>query len=263
MKKFLTFILLSILLNSCIPKKNLVYFQGEQQTLDSIQRVQETPYRLQINDVLNIQIKSPNKDLVNLFTTREEGSGSTNTRYSEEALYFNGYSVGKHGNIRLPYLGEINVLGYTTTEVREKLDKEFENYFKNSDDVFVTVKLAGVRVTILGEVKETGVVIIYQNQVTLVDAIAFAGDITLVGNRKNVSIFRRGPDRTERFEVNMLDLESFNRDNFYIQPNDVIYVEPLKQKSWGTGATGMQTLTTIIAIFSLLTTTLLLINAFK
>ena len=111
--------------------------------------------------------------------------------------------------------------------------------------------------------KETGVVIIYQNQVTLVDAIAAAGDITLVGNRKNVSIFRKGPDRTERFEVNMLDLASFNRDNFYIQPNDVIYVEPLKQKSWGTGATGMQTLTTIIAIFSLLTTTLLLINAVK
>jgi polysaccharide export outer membrane protein len=262
MKKFLTFILLASLLHSCIPKKNLVYFQGELQQIDSVQRIQETPYRLMINDILNIQIKSPDKDLVALFTTQITG-GNSNLRYSEQAQYFSGYSIDNHGNIRLPYIGEINVLGYTTREVREKIDEAFSNYFKNSDDVFVTVKLAGVRVTILGEVKTTGTLIIYPNQVTLVDAIATAGDITLVGNRKNVSIFRRGTDGTERFIVNMLDLASFNRDNFYIQSNDVIYVEPLKQKSWGTGATGMQTLTTIIAIFSLLTTTLLLINAFK
>ena len=262
MKRILTFILLAILINSCIPKKNLVYFQGELKQIDSLQRIQETPYRLQINDIITIQIKSPDKDLVTLFTTRATG-GTTNYRYSEQSLYFDGYSIDKHGNIRVPYLGEINVLGYTTDEVREKIDKEFENYFKNSDDVFVTVKLAGVRVTIIGEVKTTGVHIIYQNQVTLVDAIATAGDITVVGNRKNVSLFRKGPSGTERFVVNMLDLSSFNKDNFYIQSNDVIYVEPLKQKSWGTGTTGMQTLTTIIAIFSLLTTTLLLINAFK
>ncbi len=262
MKKLFTFILLAILLNSCIPKKNLVYFQGEMQQIDSLQRIQETPYRLQMNDILTIQIKSPNKELIALFTTRATG-GTTNYRYSEQSLYFDGYSIDKHGNIRVPYLGVINVLGYTTSEVREKIDKLFENYFKNSDDVFVTVKLAGVRVTIIGEVKTTGVHIIYQNQVTLVDAIAVAGDITLVGNRKNVSIFRKSAERTERFVVDMLDLSTFNTDNFYIQSNDVIYVEPLKQKSWGTGATGMQTLTTIIAIFSLLTTTLLLINAFN
>ncbi len=148
-------------------------------------------------------------------------------------------------------------------EVREKIDKEFENYFKNLDDVFVTVKLAGVRFTIIGEVKSTGTLVIFQNQVTLIDAIATAGDITLVGNRKNVSIFRKTPAGTKRYVVDMLDLETFNSENFYIQSNDVIYVEPLKQKSWGTGATGMQTLLTITAIFSLITTVLLLTQAFN
>ena len=98
---------------------------------------------------------------------------------------------------------------------------------------------------------------------TLVDAIATSGDITLVGNRKNVSIFRKNNEGTERFVVDMLDLATFNEDNFYIQSNDVIYVEPLKQKSWGTGATGMQTLLAITAIFSLVTTVLLLTQAFK
>jgi polysaccharide export outer membrane protein len=261
MKKFLTFIVLAILLNSCIPKKNLVYFQGEPEQLDSIQRIQEAPYRLQINDMLDIQIQSPDKELVDLFQRTQ--NENNNVRYTRESLYFTSYSVDRHGNIRLPYLGELNVLGYTTKEVREKIDKEFEKYFKNLDDVFVTVKLAGVRFTILGEVKNTGTLIIYQNQVTLVDAIANAGDITLVGNRKNVSVFRKYTEGTKRYVVDMLDLSTFNKDNFYIQSNDVIYVEPLKQKSWGTGATGMQTLTTIIAIFSLLTTTLLLIQAFN
>lgn len=262
MKKLLTFILLAFLINSCIPKKNLIYFQGEVQQVDSIQRLQEAPYRLQMNDILDIQIKSPDEDLVALFTTRAD-EGNTNIRYTQEALYFNGYSIDKHGNIRLPYLGEINVLGYTTTEVREKIDKEFENYFKNPDDVFITVKLAGIRFTIIGEVKSTGTKVIFMNQVTLVDAIANAGDITLVGNRKNVTIFRKSTEGTERFVVDMLDLSTFNTDNFYIQSNDVIYVEPLKQKSWGTGATGMQTLLTITAIFSLITTVLLLTQAFN
>jgi len=261
MKKFLTFILLAILLNSCIPKKNLVYFQGEEQQVDSLRRLQEAPYRLQINDMLDIQIQSPDKKLVDLFQRSENENNSV--RYTKESLYFTTYSVDKHGNIRLPYLGELNVLGYTTTEVREKIDKEFENYFKNLDDVFVTVKLAGVRFTIIGEVKKTGTLVIFQNQVTLVDAIATAGDITLVGNRKNVSIFRKTPDGTKRYVVDMLDLSTFNSENFYIQSNDVIYVEPLKQKSWGTGATGMQTLLTITAIFSLITTVLLLTQAFN
>ena len=89
MKKFLTFILLTILVNSCIPKKNLVYFQGEPQKVDSIQRLQEAPYRLQINDILDVQIKSPDKDLVALFSNRQQNQNNT-AQYSSEALYFNG-----------------------------------------------------------------------------------------------------------------------------------------------------------------------------
>ncbi len=91
--------------------------------------------------------------------------------------------------------------------------------------------------------------------------MATAGDITLTGNRKNVTVFRKNIDGTKRYEVNMLDINSFDSDNFFIQSNDIIYVEPLKQKSWGTGTTGLQTLTSLIAVLSLVTTTILLINA--
>lgn len=261
MNKLITLVLLTILCTSCIPNKDLIYFQGEAKTNDSIKKLQDIPYKLQVNDMLDIQIKSADEKLVELF--QSSTNETNNVRYTKESLYFTSYSVDKHGNIRLPYIGEINVLGYTTREVREKIEKEFESYFKNPDDVFITVKLAGIRFTILGEVKNTGTIVIYQNQVNLVEAIATAGDITITGNRKNVSIFRKNIDGTKRYTIDMLDLATFDVDNFFIQSNDVIYVEPLKQKSWGTGTTGMQTVTTLISVLSLITTTILLVQAFK
>lgn len=259
MKKFLTFALLAIMFTSCIPTKELIYFQGEPSENQALKKLQNEPYRLQVNDMLDIQIKSADQKLVELF--QPTTSDNNNIRYSTETLYFTSYTIDRYGNIRLPYIGEINVLGYTSTEVRKKVEKEFETYFKNPEDVFIKVKLAGIRFTVLGEVNSTGSKILYLNQVNLVEALATAGDITITGNRKNVTVFRKNIDGTKRYVVNMLDINSFDSDNFFIQSNDIIYVEPLKQKSWGTGTTGLQTLTSLIAVLSLVTTTILLINA--
>ena len=79
----------------------------------------------------------------------------------------------------------------------------------------------------------------------LLQALAASGDIKITGNRERVSVFRKGIDGTKRYTVDMLDVNSFDSSNFFIQPNDIIYVEPLKQKSWGTGTSGMQTITLI------------------
>ncbi len=259
MKKFLTLILLTIFFTSCIPNKDLIYFQGETDQNGSIQKLQNEPYKLQVNDVLNIDIKSSDEKLVELFkTSTTSANTNVNTQYNDQTLYFTGYSVDRLGNIRLPYIGEINVLGYTENEVREKIEKEFETYFKNPDDVFISVKLAGIRFTVLGEVGSTGTKVLYQNQVSLIEAIANSGDITMVGNRRNVTIIRKNIDGTKRFRVDMTDVNTFESENFFIQSNDIVYVEPLKQKSWGTGTTGVQTLTTIISALSLVTTTILL-----
>ena len=260
MKKFLAIVLYIVLFISCIPNKELIYFQGDPKQNETVQKLQNEPYKLQVNDILDIQIKSSDEKLVALFKN-ENTSGQSGSVFSNEKIYFTGYSIDEQGNIRLPYIGDINVLGYTTKEVREKIDKEFEAYFKNPDDVFTTVKLAGIRFTVLGEVGSTGTVILYQNQVNLIEAIANAGDIAITGNRKNVTIYRKNIDGTKKYQVDMLDVASFDSDNFFIQSNDIIYVEPLKQKSWGTGTSGMQTITSLIAVMSLVTTTILLINA--
>ena len=264
MRIFIAFALLLILSASCIPLKKQVYFQGEISESDTIRKLQDEPYRLQVNDMLDIQIKSSDQKLVELFNQSPSTAGNMGggARFSEEALYFTTYSVDRHGNIRLPYLGEINVLGYTEQEVQDKIDKEFLNYFRSPDDVFVTVKLAGVRVTLIGEVNTTGTELLYMNNPNLIQALAAAGDIKITGNREKVAIFRKTIEGTQRFEVNMLDINSFEAENFYVQSNDIIYVEPLKQKVWGTGTNALQSVTSLIAILSLVTTTILLINQF-
>lgn len=262
MKKFLTFVLVVILSASCIPKKELVYFQGELSENQTLQKLQNEPYKLQVNDMLDIQIKSSEEKLVELFQPFRNENGNNNIRFSQESLYFTSYTIDRHGNIRLPFIGEINVLGYTTKEVLEKVEKEFEAYFKNPEDIFIIVKLAGIRFTVLGEVNSTGTKVLYQNQVNLIEAIANAGDINVTGNRKKVSIFRKNIDGTKRYDIDMLDINTFDSSNFYIQSNDIIYVEPLKQKSWGTGVTGLQTITTMVAVLSLVASTILIINAF-
>ena len=260
MRFFIAFALLLILSSSCIPLKDQIYFQGEKTETDSIQKLQDEPYRFQVNDMIDIQIKSSDENLNNLFnqTTQENNN---NLRYTEENIYFNSYYVDRHGNIRLPYLGDINVLGYTSKEVLEKVETEFQKFIKNPEDVFVIVRLAGIRVTVIGEVQNTGTHVLYLHEANLIQALAAAGDIKITGNRENVRIYRKEIDGTKKYVVNMLDVNSFDQKNFFIQPNDIIYVEPLKQKSWGTGTTGLQTVTSLIAVLSLVTTTVLLINA--
>ncbi len=261
MRKIIAVLLLFAMFTSCIPLKDQIYFQGDLAENDSIKKIQDEPYRLQVNDLLDIQIKSSDEKLVALFSSTPAGNNNNVNQFSEQALYFRGYTVDKHGNIRLPYLGEINVLGYTTSEVLAKLEKEFETYFKNPDDVFINVKLAGIRFTVIGEVGKTGTQVLYLNQVSLIQALAAAGDIQITGNRKNVKVYRKNLDETKQYEINMLDINTFDSDNFFIQPNDIVYVEPLKQKAWGTGTSGMQTITSLIAVLSLVTTTILLVNA--
>ncbi|MGM8362822.1 polysaccharide biosynthesis/export family protein [Flavobacterium sp. ARAG 55.4] len=261
MTKYLFGLLLSIsvLFSSCISTKDLIYLQNkdETNTETTISAVVSKPYRLQTNDVLSITIKANDPKLVEIFsTTNEDESGK-----SESALYFNGFTVDDHGNIRIPLLGEFNVTGYTLDEVRQRIEKQLlTEYFKKEANIFVIVKLAGFRYTINGEVGSTGTKTLFQEQVNIMEAIANSGDITLTGNRKEVTIIRKTPTGTEMHDIDLTDRNVIHSPYYYLQPNDYIYVKPLKQKSWGTGKTGIESLGTILTLISLGTTVLLLLK---
>ena len=257
MKKLLIIPLISLLLNSCIPTKDLTYFQGNPKEKTNIYKVVQTPYRLQINDIIDIRIKATDENLVALFNNSK---GNNSSSVSADRLYFESYSVDKNGMIRIPYLKEINVLGYTTKEVRLKIEDELGKMFKNMNDIFVTVKLAGIRYTIIGEVKSPGTKVLFQNQVNIIEAIANAGDITMTGNRKKVIVIRNTINGIKKYNLDLTGFDFMNNEGFYLQPNDIISIDPRKEKSWGTGDTGARTMATIITSLSLITTTILLIK---
>ena len=260
-KRFLLFIIIfTTLLTSCIPNKELVYFQGEPSSKKTVFKILNEPYKLQVNDILSIQLKADDEKLVSLFNPIQQTGSQTSSQFNEQNLYFSSYTIDRQGNIRIPYVGELNVLGYTEKEVREKIEEELGKYFKDTSDIFITVKLAGIRFTVIGEVTNPGTAVLFQNQVNIVEALANAGDITITGNRKKVTIIRKNIEKTKKIHLDLTDVASIESESFYIQSNDIVYVEPLKQKSWGTGTTGSQTFSTIISVLSLLTTTVLLVR---
>lgn len=231
-----------------------------EQATDSTQVITEKqkPYRIQINDILNIRVKALEQDNVQIFNPVGEENLNAD---GDERAYFDGFTVDLHGNIRIPVLGEINVLGYTTEEIEQMLEKKLlEEEFKETANIFVSVKLTGIRYTVNGEVGSTGTKTLYQARVNIFEALANAGDIQMTGNRKDVLVIRQYPQGQQIHHVNLLDAKVMQSPYYYIQPNDIIYVKPLKQKSWGTGTTTMQTVGTIITALSLVTTTLLLID---
>ena len=129
MKKIVFIALLATLFVSCIPNKDLIYLQNKGGKSNSIEVAQEAskPYRVQTNDIISISIKSLDQKLVEMFSPSQTGAQET----SQEGLYFTGFTVNDHGNIRVPVLGELNVLGYTLDEIRLKVEKQLlDDYFK-------------------------------------------------------------------------------------------------------------------------------------
>jgi polysaccharide export outer membrane protein len=250
---------ISVLFTSCIPTQDLIYLQKKNgdEVVSPVLTVMSKPYRLQTNDVLSITIKAIDPKLVTIFSPTNQGEAGK----SESGLYFDGFTVDDHGNIRIPVLGEINVIGFTVEEIRTKIEKQLlAEYFNKEASIFVTVKLAGFKYTINGEIGNTGTKTLFQDHVNIMEAIANSGDIKTTGNRKAVTIIRQLPSGTEMHDIDLTDINVMNSPYYYLQPNDYIYVKPLKKKTWETVKTGIEGFTSIVSLITLGTTVFLLLK---
>lgn len=260
--KLLIIFLSCIIVSSCIPHKDIVYLQDKGSSANdtipnNLSEVQK-PYRIQINDILNVKVKSIDQEAVAILNP--SGEDNLNAGSAERA-YFDGFTVDVHGNIRIPTLGYLNVLGFTTEEIEKIIEKKLlDEQFKETANIFVTVKLAGLRYTANGEVGSPGSQVLFSERVNIFEAIANVGEIPVTGNKKDVLIIRQYPQGQKIHSLDLTDINVMKSPYYYIQPNDIIYVKPLKQKSIGTGETAVSSLTTIATIVSLLTTTLLLFS---
>ena len=252
-----------VMLTSCVSRKQLIYLQSNDDGATRMMKAVPTPeYRLQANDIISIKIKALKPELVAIFNISESTTNANSAQNrGEEANYYDGFSVDERGNIRIPMIGELYVMGMTLEEVRIKVEKELlENYFNKEANIFVIVKMAGLRFTINGEINAPGTKIMFQEKVNILEAIANMGDITITGDRKNVTVIRQYPYGTEMHDIDLTDIKVMESPYYYLQPNDYIYIKPLPQKTWGTGKTGIESLGTIVTLLSLATTTYLLLT---
>lgn len=261
MKYFILILLLGVIAStvSCIPLKDITYLGEIENINDSIISIQQQqkPYRVQIGDVLSIRLKALDQQLVDFFNPSSI-SGNTTTGL-DEGYYYDGFAINRHGNIRVPELGEINVLGRTTEDIRLLVEKMLlEDYIKDEADLFVTVKLAGIRYTVAGEIGTPGTKTELTEKLSVLEAIANAGDIPLTGDRTDVLIIRQYPGGQRVHHIDLTTIKAMQSPYYYVQPNDLIMINPLPQKAIGIGTTGLQSLTTILSLITALASVILL-----
>lgn len=256
--KLMGFLFVVLLASSCIPNEKIVYMQnkGEDVTLnnDSLIALSRVDYRLQPNDILLINFYSSQEDEVAkyypIFARPDNMLRLGNQNNNNGGLndpYLTGYNLDRDGMIEINSLGKVEAAGLTTIELKKKIEELIR---PNILDIGVSVKLSGIPFTIYGEVNNPGPQLVRQYDLTLLEAIARAGDLTINANRNHVLIMRQYPDGVKIHEVDVTGRAFIKSELFFVQPDDLIYVAPLKIRELGTGETGLQTFATIVSVVS-------------
>lgn len=263
--KILTIIFLATL-TSCISNKKVTYYQnleGNQPIADGDLISYEIPeYRIQYNDILDIQIQTVEDILEKGFNSKIQMEANQaifgQIAQSGGDIYFmNGFTVDKNGFIRMPLLGEVKVVDLTLEDIREKLENDLKAYI--TTEIYVRVKLGGIRFSTLGEFRRPGKYVVLQDRLTIFEAIAQAGDLTTVAKRDEILLVRQYPDGTRLHRINLIDRQIIQTPYYFIQPNDQIYAEPMKVREIGAGENTAQTL---MLVFSAVTAVALVANLF-
>jgi len=272
--KFSLFALLVVLLGtSCVSTKKLTYLQdkeGEPLEVDTAgyQKLRRSYYKVQVNDLLDIKFRSYNEEVDKYFNIQGAGNGNNmgagggaGGRGGSAQIYFNGYTVNSDGRVKLPVIGELYVNGLSIEEIEKKLDNLLLTYF-NDGSVFVKVRLAGIKYTVIGEANN-GQYFLYQNEATVFEALANAGGADFLGNRYGVQIVRMHPEGIKYYEIDLTDKRVVSDPRYFIQPNDIINIKPLRQRSWGIGQTGFQTFLSLLSAVSSSLALIVAIRAFS
>jgi polysaccharide export outer membrane protein len=236
---------------SCTSHRQLVYLKDVDSTsAENFYPKSRPGYLIQTRDILYIKIYSLNEEMSNLIN-QTIGSYQQNLFQNETSLFINGYTVSDSGNIEIPILGRIPVAGKTMDEAIASIRDRADRFLK---DATVIVKLISFKVSVIGEVNRPGSYTNYNNQLTVLEAISMAGDITDYGNRKQVLVMRPTASGTNTFRLDLTSRDILTSDGFFLLPNDIVYVEPIKSKSFRinipTLTLALTTVTTLILVLN-------------
>lgn len=232
-----------LFIQSCVPVSKLSYFNDINEITgpDINPRTQKTimPF-----DRLYIRVLSIDPQTSQIFSTEEEIRSGT---YGSGGIV--GYMVDENGNITFPFVGNINVGSLSTAQAAEKIQKALNEYVSNTS---VVVKYVDNQVTIMGEVQRQGVYNFTRDKLNIYEALGLGGGITRYGDRRNIILTRNVGEKIIHYRLNLSDSKIASKDYYYILPNDVIIVEPLKAVSTSyqniTYTTVLSSITTLIAV---------------
>ena len=206
--------------SSCVTNKNLEYINTDNLQLNST----SFNYIVQKEDLLSVQISSTTKSDYDFFNLQE----TSNPQLMNQNPYLYGYLVKPDGFVNLPMIGNIKVEDFTISEVENVIKQIASSYFK---DPIVKVNLLNFKVSILGEVNSPGEYNIVRSNQNVLHLIGKANDLTEFANRKKVKIIRNDSDNFSKIiYLDLTDPKILNDKNFFLNPQDIVYIEPLRKK---------------------------------
>jgi polysaccharide export outer membrane protein len=240
----ITILIVSMLAFSCVPTKQLSYFNDINEIAEPTinPRLQKTimPF-----DKLYIRVLSIDLQTAQMFNISDEIRSVSST----SMVGLIGYLVDENGNINFPFVGNINVASLTTSQAAEKIQNALSDYVANTS---IIVKYVDNQISILGEVNRQGLYSFSQDKLNIYEALGLGGGLTRYGDRKNVVLVRNEGGKIMHYRLNLADSKIANKDYYYVMPNDVVIVEPLKAISSSysniTYTTILSSITTLIAV---------------
>ena len=247
-----------LMLCSCASTKKVAYFQNSDSiNYDSSRYLYDA--RIMPKDVLTITVNTSDPEAAAPFNLAVPTSFNQTSRSTYSQPVLQTYLVDNNGCIEFPVIGTVEVGGLTKSACEKLIHDKIKPYLSANENPIVTVRMSSYSVSVLGEVTRPGSFQVSREKITILEALAQAGDLTIYGVRDKVKLIRE--DATGKKEIHTLDLTDANIVNspyYYLQQNDVVYVEPNKVKAQNSAVGQMTTLTfsatsILISLASLLT----------
>lgn len=241
MKKILSLLFIATLLAGCASTKKVTYLQdlkdGDTKTVTTL----VNKIKMQPGDRISIVVNSKDPELTMLFNIAVPGRTIGSENNSNNSSNIATYTIDSYGCIDFPVLGKVSIEGKTREEVAAFIKEELVSK-KLVLDPIVTVEYANQQISILGEVNKPGKININRDQITILDAIAMAGDLKIEGLRNNITVLRQEGDTQKIYEMDLTSAESvYSSPAYYLQQNDIVYVKP-NHKRAGTADINSNTL---------------------
>ncbi len=213
--------LLVVGLSGCLSHKKVTYFNDISESRSGELAIPEAPeLRFQPNDVVEVDVTSNSKETNEFFY--KPGSDV------DQSYAGNTYRVSRTGHISLPLVGEVAIGGLTADEANTVVLEKLLTYMKNPT---VDIRLVSFQITVLGEVDKPGVYDIRRPSITLLEALGYAGDLTIFGKRDNLLIIRDYAGEKAYYRLSILDTDFISSPGYFLRNNDVVYVEPSKGRT--------------------------------